>query len=90
MRWVGQVAHMRVMRNAYNFFFFFSRKPEGKRPLGRCRCRWDNIRMDLREMGLEVMDWMYLAQDRGCWWAPMNVLMNSPWVPLKIGNFLTS
>jgi hypothetical protein len=40
-------------------------KPKGKRPLGRHRRRWEyNIRMDLREIGWEVMDWIHLAQDR--------------------------
>jgi hypothetical protein len=40
-------------------------KPEGKRPLGRQRCRWeDNIKMDLREIGWGSMDWIVLAQDR--------------------------
>jgi hypothetical protein len=40
-------------------------KPEGKRPLGRPRCRWiDNIKMGLLEMGLNVVDWIGLAQDR--------------------------
>jgi hypothetical protein len=40
-------------------------KPEGKRPLGRPRCRWvANIKMDLREIGWDVMDWIELAQDR--------------------------
>jgi hypothetical protein len=40
-------------------------KPEGKRPLGRPRCRWrDGIRMDLREIGLGGVDWIRLAQDR--------------------------
>jgi hypothetical protein len=40
-------------------------KPEGKRPLGRPRCRWeDGIRMDLREIGLGDVDWIRLAQDR--------------------------
>jgi hypothetical protein len=40
-------------------------KPEGKRPLGRPRCRWmDNIKMDLLEIGLSVVDWIRLAQDR--------------------------
>jgi hypothetical protein len=39
-------------------------KPEGKRPLGRPRCRWeDNIKMDLQEVGCRGMDWIYLAQD---------------------------
>jgi hypothetical protein len=46
------------------YTLFFVGKPEGKRSLRRPRRRWeDNIRMDLREIGLEVVDWMYLAQD---------------------------
>jgi hypothetical protein len=41
------------------------RKPEGKRPLGIFRCRWKhNVRMDLREIGWEGVDWMHLDQDR--------------------------
>ena len=44
------------------------RKPEGKRPLGRRRCRWeDNIKMDLQEVGGGRGDWMELAQDRDRW-----------------------
>jgi hypothetical protein len=39
-------------------------KPEGKRPMGRPRCRWMDIRMDLQEVGCGYMDWMGLAQDR--------------------------
>jgi hypothetical protein len=43
-------------------------KPEGKRPLGRPRCRWeDNIKMDLQEVGGGREDWMELAQDRDGW-----------------------
>jgi hypothetical protein len=43
-------------------------KPEGKRPLGRPRCRWkDNIRMDLQEVGCGGIDWIRLAQDRDRW-----------------------
>ena len=51
-------------------------KPEGKRPLGRPRRRWeDNIKMDLREVG-GGGDWMELAQDRGRWRALVNMVMN--------------
>jgi hypothetical protein len=47
-----------------------ARKPEEKRLLGRHRCRWeDNIRMDLRAVGLEGVDWIHLVQDKDQWWA---------------------
>jgi len=53
------------------------RKPEGKRPLGRPRRRWeDNIKMDLREIGWEDVDWIHLAQDRDQWRALVNTKMN--------------
>jgi hypothetical protein len=39
-------------------------RPEGKRPLGRPRCTWEDIRMDLRETGCEVVDWINVIQDR--------------------------
>ena len=52
-------------------------KPEGKRPLGRHRSRWeDNIKMDLKEVGGGCGDWMELAQDRGRWRALVSTLMN--------------
>jgi hypothetical protein len=52
-------------------------KPEGKRPLGRPSCSWeDNIRMDLRETGWGGMDWIVLAQDRDQWRALVNTVMN--------------
>jgi hypothetical protein len=56
-------------------------KPEGKRPLGRPRRRWvDNIKMDLREIGWDGMDWIDVAQDRDQWRALVNTVMNL-WVP---------
>jgi transcription termination factor 2 len=59
MRWAGHVARMGEKRNAYRILV---EKPEGKRPLGRPRRRWvDNIKMDLREIGWDGMDWIYLA-----------------------------
>jgi hypothetical protein len=52
-------------------------KPEGKRPLGRPRRRWkDNIKMDIREVGYGVMDWIGLARDRERWRALENATMN--------------
>jgi hypothetical protein len=51
--------------------------PEEKRPLGRPRHRWeDNIGMNLREIGWEVVDWMHLAQDRDQWRTLVNTVMN--------------
>jgi hypothetical protein len=57
MRWAGHVACMGGMRNTYNILVG---KTEGKRPLGRPRCRWEYIRMDLMEIGWEDVDGMYL------------------------------
>ena len=52
-------------------------KPEGKRPLGRPRCRWvDNIRMDLQDVGFGYMDWIGLAQDRDRWRTLVSAVMN--------------
>jgi hypothetical protein len=65
---------MREKRNAYRILVG---KPEGKRPLGRPRRRWeDNIRIDLREIGWGGMDWIDLAQDRDQWRALVNTVMN--------------
>jgi hypothetical protein len=62
MRWAGHVALMGEERNVYKVLVV---KPEGKRPLGRTRRRWeDGIRMDLREIGLGGVDWIRLTQDR--------------------------
>jgi hypothetical protein len=64
----------REKRNAYRRLMI---NPEGKRPLRRPRCRWvDNIKMDLRERGLDGIDWIDLAQDRDQWRALVNMVMN--------------
>jgi hypothetical protein len=74
VRWAGRVARVGEKRNAYRILVG---KPEGKRPLGRPRRRWeDNIRMDLRDIGWGGMDWIDLAQDRDQWRALVNTVMN--------------
>ena len=63
-------------------------KPEGKRPLGRLRRRWeDNIKMDLQEVGGGRVDWMELAQDRDRWRALVGTVSAGP---VSAGNFFTS
>ena len=74
MRWAGHVARMGEGRGVHRVLVG---KPEGKRPLGRTRCRWeDNIKMDLQEVGEFCGDWMELAQDRDRWRAPVSTVMN--------------
>jgi hypothetical protein len=74
MRWAGHVIGTGEMRNVYKILVG---KPEGKRPFGRTRHRWVyNIRIDLREIGWEGVDWMYLAQGRDQCWAAVNTVMN--------------
>jgi hypothetical protein len=71
-------------RNAYRILVA---KPEGKRPLGRPRRRWvDNIKMDLREIGWDGVDWIDITQDRDQWRALVNTVLNL-WVPYA-GGFL--
>jgi hypothetical protein len=65
---------MKEMRNAYKILVG---KPEGKRPLGRRRRRWvDNIKMDLRVIECNGVDWIDGAQDRDQWRALMNTVLN--------------
>jgi hypothetical protein len=62
-------------------------KPEGKRPLGRPRHRWeDDIKMDIQEVGCGGMDWIALAQDKDSWLALVNAVMKGS---VKCGEFLT-
>jgi hypothetical protein len=61
-------------RNAYRILVG---KPEGKRPLGRPRRRWgDNIKMDLREIGWNGVEWIDMVQDRDQWRALVNTVLN--------------
>jgi hypothetical protein len=74
MRWARHVARMGEVRGAYNILVV---RPEGRRPLGRPRRRWeDNIEMDLREIGFGHVDWIHWAQDRDRWRALVNTVMN--------------
>ena len=74
MRWAGHVARMGQGRGVYRVLVG---KPEGKRPLGRHRRRWeDNIKMGLQEVGGGCGDWMELAQDRDTWRSLVSTVMN--------------
>jgi hypothetical protein len=81
MIWAGHIAQMGARRNAYRILV-------GK-PEGRPRRRWvDNIKMDLREIGWDGMDWIDLAQDRDHWRAVVNTVINLR-VPSNAGKLLS-
>jgi hypothetical protein len=74
MSWTGHVARLGEKGNVYRLLVG---KPDGKRPLGRPKRTWiDDIKMDLLEIGVSVVDWIGLAQDRYRWRALMNSVMN--------------
>jgi hypothetical protein len=74
MRWCGHVARMREGRGVYRVLVG---RPEGKRPLGRPRRRWEyNINMDFREIGIDGVNWIQLAQDMVQWRTCVNTVMN--------------
>ena len=71
MRWTGHVARMRGV------YRVLEGKPEGKRPLGRSRRRWeDDIKMNLQEVGCGGVDWIELARDGDRWRALVTAVMN--------------
>ena len=83
MRWVGHVARMGEGRGVHRVLVG---KPEGKRPLGRTRRRWeDNIKMDLKEVGGGCGDWMDLAQNTDRWRTLVSTVRNLR-VPKMRGN----
>jgi hypothetical protein len=73
MRWAGHVTRMGEGRGVYRVLVG---KPEGKRPLGRPRCRRENIKMDLKKVGCGGMNWIGLAQDIDRWRAIVNAVMS--------------
>jgi hypothetical protein len=74
LRWAEHVARMGEDRKAYRVLVG---KPEGKRPLGRPRRRWEDwIKMDLRETYLRGMEWIHLIQNRDRWMSLVNTVMN--------------
>jgi hypothetical protein len=74
MRLAGHVPRMGEVKNSNSIL---DGKPEEKRPFGRRRSGWeDNIRMDIREIVWEVVDWIHLTQDRDHWQTLVNTAMN--------------
>ena len=74
MRWAGHVARIKEGRSAFKIV---SDKPTGERQLGRPRRRWeDNIRMDLKEIGINTKNLVDSVQDKDYWRALMNTVLN--------------
>ena len=68
------------MEDCRSAFKILTSTPTGKRPLGRPRHRWeDNIREDLKELGIHMRNWVNLAQDRDYWRALVNEWFHKPW-----------
>jgi hypothetical protein len=87
MRWTQHVARMGAKRNADRILVG---KPEGNRPLGGPRRKWvDDIKMDLREIEWDGIDWINVAQDRDHWRVLVRMVMNLH-VPENAGKFWSS
>ena len=75
MRWAEDIAHVGQKTTVCGILV---QKPEGNRPLWRMRNRWeDNIKIGLKEMVEQGMDWMYLSHDMDNWWAAVNLVINT-------------
>ena len=84
MRLVGHAAQVGEKKNAYSILV---KKPEEKKSVGRTMHMWkDNIKVDLKGIRWDSMDWIHLAQDRDQWQAVMNIVMNL-WVTPNSGIF---
>ena len=81
MRWAGHVARMGEGRGVHKVLVG---KPEGKRPLGRPRRRWEDIKMDPQEVGGGYGDWMELAQDRDRWRALVGTVRNLRFPKMRV------
>jgi hypothetical protein len=64
-------------------------RPDGKGPLGRPKCRLCNIKMDIKERGLNTVDWILMTQDRKVWWDVVKITMRFC-VPYDPSRFLTN
>jgi hypothetical protein len=74
LRWAEHMAHMRVGKGVYRVLVG---RPEGKRPLGRPKHRWeDNIKLVLKEIKIDRANYIQLAQVKVQWWACVNTVMN--------------
>ena len=74
LKWAGHVTRIEEVRSAFKIL---TGTPEGKRPLGKPRRRWeDNIRMDLIEVGINTRNWVASAQDRDYWKVLVNAALN--------------
>ena len=74
LRWAGHLARMEEGSRAFKIL---TGKPTGNRPFGRPRCRWKyNIRMDLKDIGINTRNWVDSARDRNNWRALVNAALN--------------
>jgi hypothetical protein len=80
-RRIMRAGHVACMGEGRGVYTVLVERPEGKRPLGTPRHRWeDHIKLDPREIGIDGVNWFWLAQDRVQWRAFVNMVMNL-WVP---------